>query len=370
MHALKKLSLLIIPLSILVMLLSCDGGMKKRSTGQRYIEDIHTFLRLTAYTGSQKEFDLLEQVANDIIDEYASKLSVYVEGGEAYTINRREGTEPVSISDSLEELISTTLRYGEITDGAFDITVKPVFDLWEFGERVGEYYEQGQESNLDPPTPEQIEEKLELVDYRKVNLKDGLISFAEPDMEILLGGIAKGYILDKMRKALIDEGLKSGLVEAGGDVIIFNSKPDGSKWRIAMRNPRPDDPNMPHLPGNQNLIYGLELENSCVVTSGDYQQYYIDSTGKRRHHIIDPKTGYPAEPVISATVISSSIIEADILSTGIMVMGVDAGNDLIEGIEGVESCIIYTTSDGNYEIKTSSGFNEYVSIEPEMVNDD
>jgi thiamine biosynthesis lipoprotein len=122
---------------------------------------------------------------------------------------------------------------------------------------------------------------------------------------------------------------------------------------------------MPHIPGDATILYGLELDNCCIVTSGDYRQYYIDSTGKRRHHIIDPKTGYPSEPVISATVISPSIIQADILSTALMVMGADKGTALIETLDNVESCIIYPKEEGGYEIKNSSGFNEYLYIEPE-----
>ncbi len=350
---------------IMSIISSCDEGMKQRTTGQRYINDIHTFLRLTAYTETQAEFDKYEQITNEIIKEYAPKVSIYVEGGEANTINRRAGTEPVKISDSLAELISITLKYGEMTEGAFDITIKPVFDLWKFDERVGEYFEEGQTNTFNPPESQLITEKLDLVNYRNVKLEDGKISFLKPKMEILLGGVAKGFILEKIQKSLISEGIKSGLIEAGGDVILFNKKPDGSKWRIALTNPRPDDPNMPHIAGDANILYGLELDNCCVVTSGDYRQYYIDSTGKRRHHIIDPKTGYPSEPVISATVISPSIIQADILSTAIMVMGADKGTALIETINGVESCIIYAKDDGSYEIINSSGFNDYVYIEPE-----
>ncbi|MFW5799584.1 MAG: FAD:protein FMN transferase [Spirochaetota bacterium] len=370
-HINNKSSLLMILTFALILtfsvnFISCSGTeWKMRSTGSRYIEGLKTFVKFTAYTSSEKEFEEYRELIQNIIDNNAPIVSIYISGGEANRINKKAGKEEIKLSDEMESLIKKCLHYSKLTDGAFDITIKPVFDLWQIKERTEKYINDN-DSKLDYPSAKEIKEKLELVGYEKIRLKEGKISFTKEGVQILLGGVAKGYILDKIRRALIDKGLKSGILEAGGDIIIFGNKPEGDLWKIGLRNPRPDSESLGHIKNYKSVIYGLEIEAKTVVTSGDYEQYYVDKEGNLRHHIIDPETGYPAEPVISATVTADSVIDADILSTAIFVMGPDKGTKLIETMPGIESLIIYRQGEGdNYRIRKSSGFDKYIAVRPE-----
>ncbi len=351
---------IIILLFVLLFVTSCDNNnkveFKERTTSKRYNENLHTFVNFTAYTKTQSEFDKYKNTIDEVIKTYSPMVSIYVDGGEANLINQKAPFGELALSKELEEIISKCIYYGKLTDGAFDITIKPVFDLWH----IDEESMSNQEGTHNPVDPELIKEKLQFVGYENITLKNGKISFKKQGVQILLGGVAKGYILKKIEETLRNQGLAFGIIEIGGDIITFGSKPDGSKWKIGCKNPRPENTNMPHLEEEKDIVYGLELSNMSVVTSGDYEQYYIDSQGNRVHHIIDPKTGYSAKPVISATVIADSILDADILSTAIFVMGPEKGTELIETLQNTESSIIYIADDGSFAIKESSGFNKYV----------
>lgn len=353
-------------LSIVIFTVSCDKGDKVHKTSSpRYIEDLHTFVSFIAYTKSQKQFDQYFSTIKETCGKYSHLVSVNMENSEADKINQYASIRPVEVSQQLITLIKKCNHYSVITGGAFDITIKPVFDLWEFEENsIGSSsFGNAENSLIKPPDKSLIKEKLKLVGYENIQIQNhNKVKFRKKGVQILLGGVAKGFLLDKIKEALINQGLKSGLIEAGGDVIIFGSKPGGDKWRVGIKNPRPDNESMPHIEGNPYIVLGLELENKSIVTSGDYEQYYIDSDGKRRHHIINPQTGYSTESVISATVVANSIIDADILSTAIFVMGADEGIKLIETLSDTEAHIIYTYNGNGFAMKSSSGFDRYIAV--------
>jgi FAD:protein FMN transferase len=357
-------SLILFVTIILIFTISCNDGYKERKTSSpRYIEELHTFVSFIAYTRSQEQFDRYFSTIREVCDKYSKIVSVYIDGGEANHINKYASTRPVKVSDDLLALIKKCKRYSKLTDGAFDITIKPVFDLWKFDEKIlDSSFAKDKDGPLNPPDEALIKEKLKLVDYQNIQIVNDKVSFRKKGVEIILGGVAKGFILEKIRQALIDKGLKSGLLDAGGDIIIFDARPNGQKWRVGVKNPRSDNEKMHHIKENKYLVLGLELANKFIVTSGDYEQYYIDTEGKRRHHIIDPETGYPAEPVISTTVISNSIIDADILSTAIFVMGADKGIKLIDTLPETEAHIIYKDKDGNFAMRSSKGFDKYITV--------
>lgn len=356
-----KILFIIIIAGLSIMTISCDNdALKKRSTGSRYIQKLHTFMNFTAYTKTQEEFDNYIDTIHSVIDKYSDIVSIYVDGGESNTINKTADKESVEISDDLAYLINKCLEYSKMTSGAFDISIKPVFDLWEISKHSEELIKEGN-INITPPPQEEIDKALELVNYKNISLKNNHISFDKKGMQILLGGAAKGFILEKIKEALTDAGLQSGLLEAGGDIIIFDAKPGSKKWKVGIKNPRPENKSIKSQTGNSHIIYALELENKTIVTSGDYEQYYIDNTGKIRHHIINPKTGYPAENVVSATVISNTILDSDILSTSIFIMGATEGTKLIESLPDTESLIITADDDsGKYITIKSSGFDKYI----------
>jgi len=254
-------------------------------------------------------------------------LSNYNNESEVYLLNKQGHIENPS-----EELIlnmETAKYFGNLSQGAFDITVQPILDLYKHS-----FQELGR-----PPSEEEINKTLILVDYNNIFTKEGLILLRAEGMKITLGGITKGYAVDKAVEVLVDNGITRALVNAGGDVRAVGSK--GSKaWQIALQNPR----------DKSDYITIIPIVNSSVTTSGDYERYFDDS--KKFHHIVDPRSGYSATSLISVTIIAKEAMDADALATSVFVLGPEEGLELIEKLDGVEGLLI--TKDK--EIIKSSGF--------------
>jgi len=201
------------------------------------------------------------------------------------------------------------------TAGAFDVTIGPLADIWGFTEK---------DCRL-PDRPE-IKQKLRLIGFDKVSIDEvnRMIKFNLPGMKVDLGAIAKGYAVDCAIKKVKEAGIKSCLINAGGDIYCLGDK-FGSPWNVAVQDPR-----------SKSFISYLKLKDQAVATSGDYEQYFLK--GKKRYfHIFNPKTGYPADSgVIAVTVIARDCLTADALATSIMVLGKEKGLKLAENFPGVE----------------------------------
>ncbi|MCM1986018.1 FAD:protein FMN transferase [Methanococcoides seepicolus] len=245
------------------------------------------------------------------------------------------------LEDPSEELlfvISRSTYYSNISNGAFDITIKPILDLWSGKFSPGGTYK--------PPSQEEIDTTLELVDYKKIVIEENTIS-TEPGMKIVLGGIAKGYAVDQAIGSLIDDGIESCFVDAGGDGRYIGVKPDGSSWTVGLQNPDKQG----------EFITVIQLENMAVATSGNYERYFSDAA--KVSHISDPRTGYSSQGLISATVIAETTMDADALATTVFVLGEKEGLELIESLEDIE-CLIITS---DKRILQSSGFTTYENTE-------
>ncbi|MCW3491357.1 FAD:protein FMN transferase [Dethiobacter alkaliphilus] len=253
-------------------------------------------------------------------------------------INAAAGQNPVAVSEETFEVIRQGVEFGQMTGGAFDITVAPVMDLWGFGSGENRV-----------PDEEELERALELVDYRKIHLdEERLEVFLEKEgMELDLGGIAKGYIVDQALLTMQEMGIESASFDAGGDIRVLGIKPDGTPWRIGIRDPR----------DRTNLAAIVELDDQSVVTSGDYERFFMED-GQRYHHILDPDTGFPTRGLTSVTVLGKDAITTDTLSTGLFVMGLESGMELIESLADTEA--IFITDDG--QVHTSSGLDDQVEI--------
>jgi len=266
------------------------------------------------------------------------KMSFFLPGSEVSRINKEaflKGEKGsllterwITVSDELFSLLEESVLLSKLTKGSFDITIFPLWKIWKFR---GE--------NPEVPGKREIERVLKLVDYNNVILKDGRINFARKGMGIDLGGIAKGYAVDAAVNVLKEKDINSAMVNAGGDMYVLGRK-QGKPWRIGIRHPR-----------REGEILGIiEVENKAVVTSGDYERFFF-SGGKRYHHIINPKTGYPADECQSVTIVAKEATFADGLATGIFVLGPKEGMALIENLEGVEGVIINKEGD----VSVSSG---------------
>ena len=235
-------------------------------------------------------------------------------------INRQAGIIPVKVDLELYQLIERANGISNLTDGAFDISYASMDRIWKFD---------GSMTII--PSAEEIKHSVSKVGYQKIklNASDTTVFLTEKGMKIGFGAIGKGYAADKAKALLIEKGVKGGIINASGDMNTWGKQTNGEDWKVAITNPLNKD----------KAIAIFPLNNSAVVTSGDYEKY-IKLEGKKFAHIIDPRTGYPTSGIISATVFAPKAELADALATSIFVMGVNAGIDRINQLPNIECIII------------------------------
>lgn len=257
------------------------------------------------------------------LERIDKKFNVYNKNSEVHFINSSK-SKKIPISDEMKNLLNFSIYISSITDGAFDVTIFPLVRLWNVKE------------SEKPPSDAEIQRLISQIGYKRIALKNSSLIKERADIMLDFGGVAKGYAVEKAVKVLKEHGVKSGLINAGGDIKLFGDK----SWNIGIAHPR--KPN--------RLLGILKLKDVAIVTSGDYERYFIKDN-KRYHHIMNPKTGRPAEGIMSVTVIAPDCILADALSTAIFVMGVERGLKLVELLQDVR-CIIV---DSNGKIFVSNG---------------
>ncbi|MDW7683322.1 MAG: FAD:protein FMN transferase [Bacillota bacterium] len=290
-----------------------------------------TIVKAEIFTDDKQQAgDALTAVFSEVA-ALESVLDRHVDGSDVSRINQAAGETPVAVSDVTLSVVRLALEIGRLTEGAFDITIAPLIELWGFGT-----------GDVAVPTEEQRLEALELVDYTRVQLEgENRIFLPDPEMQLDLGGIAKGFIVDRAVEFLLDAGVTSANFNAGGDIRVIGDKPDGSAWRIGITHPRPRD--------SRDLIAIVEIRDKAIVTSGDYERYFL-ADGIRYHHILDPETGLPAQGLTSVTIVADDAHTADALSTAVFVMGTAQGMELIESLPEVEAILI--TEDETLHIST------------------
>ena len=237
-------------------------------------------------------------------------------------INSNAGVKPVKVDKELFELIERSIAISNLTDGAFDISYASMDRIWKFDGSMAKM-----------PSKDEITASVEKVGYKNILLDkiNGTIFLKLKGMKIGFGAIGKGYAADKTKKLLMEMGVSAGIINASGDMNTWGKQPDGKEWTIAITNPM-----------NKNIAFALlPLKQGAVVTSGDYEKYVMFN-GVRYAHIINPKTGYPSQGIISVTVFAPSAELADALATSIFVMGKEVGLDRINQIPNVV-CIVIDT---------------------------
>jgi thiamine biosynthesis lipoprotein len=257
-------------------------------------------------------------------------------------LSRHRSTTPLArlnregrVSDvpaELAQVVSRALEFGSLSDGAFDITVAPLLDLYAAG-----YWQEGATAPLDA----QVTELLQRVDYRGVRVDGSNIALDRPGAAVTLDGIAKGYVVDRAVARLVEGGAERVVIGASGDMAAGGSA--GESWQVGVQDPR-------HA---TDVLGVLELRGECVATSGDYMQTFTPDRGL--HHILDPRTGRSPAHTSAVTVIAPTAMEADALSTTAFVMGPEKGLALLEKLDGVEGLIVTKAQ----ETLTTSGFNRY-----------
>lgn len=275
------------------------------------------------------------QAAQKEIARLESLMSPYKPESDISRINSQASQTPIPVSPETLQTIKKALVFSQMTQGAFDISFSPVGKLWR----------------LDPddpyiPDPKEIQDKIHLVNYKNIGFDEERmeISFKKEGMEIGLGGIAKGTAVDWAVKAIQKRGFSNALVNAGGDLYALGLNARRRPWRVGILHPR----------DKSRFIATIEVSNRAVVTSGDYERM-VDAGGKRYHHIMDPRIGYPAEKCMSVTVVANDAETADALSTGLFVMGSEKGMDLVKTLPDIEA--LFVTQEGKIHATEWFGFS-------------
>jgi thiamine biosynthesis lipoprotein len=260
------------------------------------------------------------------VERIENLMSSYISTSEISKINDNAGKQPVKVSWETFSIIRRSIDYSVKYDGLFDISIGPISELWGF--------------NTDHPVKEVPDKKIidslvKFVNYKKIilNENDTSVFLPEPQMNLDLGGIAKGYAIDRAANIMKNNGIKSFMVNGGGDLYVSGLKEDSSKWTIGIEHPR----------DKTRIFAKLELSNYALGTSGDYERFSIIN-GKRYHHIFDPRTGYSAPLSQSATALAPTAEEAVILSKYLFIIGTEKYKEFLE-TSGVRGVII--DSDGN-----------------------
>lgn len=274
------------------------------------------------------------------VKELESILSINEAGTLVDKINEEAGINPVKVDDDTYTIIKKGIEYSELSNGLFDITVGPIVKLWSIGLPEAKV-----------PTQAEIDEKLPLIGYNDIELndEDKTVYLKRKGMIIDLGGIAKGYTADVISNILTEEGVKSAIIDLGGNIFAHGKKVNGDDWRIGIQDPYSD---------RGDKVGVITVSNKSVVTSGIYERY-IEKDGVKYHHILSPLTGYPYENEIAGiTIVSDKSVDGDALSTSVFAMGVEEGMNFVNSIDGIDA--IFVTKDNKVYI--TNGLKDNFSL--------
>lgn len=270
------------------------------------------------------------------IERIENLLSRFKPESEISRINADANIRATKVSPGTIDLIEKSILFSRLTDGAFDITIYPLMQLWGF--------DKDGERRL--PKSEELSQALAKVGYQYIDLaqETGTVFLAQKGMCLDLGAIAKGFAVDKAIAVLKQEGINRALVNAGGDIYALGKPDKSKKWRIAVQHPR--------KPGA--YLTSLEIEDTALATSGDYQKF-VEIGAKRYNHIINPQTGLPCEnSICSVTILAEDCLTADALATSVFILGADKGMDLVNRYQGAEA-IVVNFCEGKLDVLSSQG---------------
>lgn len=334
MKRIKSISLFLVIITVLT-LSSC-----KNSRVKPYSETFFAMGTVCSITLYEKMDDFNFDEAFQIIEDIESRMSPVITNSELDQINSNAGIRPVKVSDDTYLVIKEGIRYAELADSKFDITIGPLVNLWGIGT---EY------QNL--PDSGAIESVISLIgsEFIKLSDEDRSVFLEKKGMAIDLGGIAKGYAADAVREFLLERGFTKGIINLGGNVLTFGSKAPKTPWKIGIQDP---------VDSRGHYIGTLDTGETAVVTSGIYERYF-EKNGREYHHILDPDSGYPVEnDLLSITIVADEGITADAYSTLAFSAGLEKGMKLLESIDDMEG--VFITKDKNIYI--TSGLEKIFNL--------
>lgn len=312
---------------------------------QKYAREVMgTFAELTAYAADRDTARAAVEAGYDRLDDVNRLMSDYLDDSEISRLNARSAGEPLKVAPETFACLQTAAAVSAASGGAFDITCRPLVQLWKAA---------GEDNTL--PSDADIEAVLERVGWQKLKLDEAAQSVTKTvdDMQIDLGAIAKGYALDLAADAMQKAGATAGIVDVGGDVRAFGTQPETTTWRVGIRHPF-----------SQGRFGVIDLDRGAVATSG-VQQRFITIEGQRYSHIIDPRTGRPAEQAPSVTVIAPDGITADAWATAFSVLSLEEGRALADSsaFEGIEVLWLTRGPTGDVVTHQTAGLETYLRDE-------
>ncbi|HSH34663.1 FAD:protein FMN transferase [Schnuerera sp.] len=321
MKSKRAIIFIIIATILSFIIIGCKGvDTKGPLTKTEFLMD--TVITLKIYNHNDKK---ALNKAIDRLKEIEEKMSATIDTSDVSLINKNSGIKPVKVHDDVFEVIQQAKYFATITDGAYEPTIGPLVDLWDI---TGT--EKDERDNI--PAEEEIKNAMELVDYNDLELMDdNQVFLKKKGMKLDLGGIVKGYAADEVKGILIEEGVESAIIDLGGNVYALGSKENGEAWKIGIQDP---------FEVTGSFLGILSVKDKSIVTSGDYERYFMYE-GEKYHHIINSNTGYPSENEVSGiSIISEKSIDGDALSTALFILGVDEGVKLINKLDDVEAIFI------------------------------
>jgi FAD:protein FMN transferase len=319
---------------------ACTSGEPHRPAGlvDRTFVAMGSQLQVAIWAADEARAAAAADRVKQEFDRLDALLSVWKPGSDVVRLNQAAGVRPVIVDQDTMAVLELARDAGVRTAGKFDVTFGALAEIWKF--------DHDQDNVM--PDRAAIAQRLPLVDYTAIALKraDRTAFIARPGIRVHLGGIGKGYAIDRAAAVLRAGGFHDFLIQAGGDMFASGTN-NGTAWKLGIADPR----------GEHAAFAAVEVRDATVSTSGDYERFFI-TDGVRYHHLIDPDSGEPARGCRSVTIIAASGVTADVLSTGVFILGPEAGMKLIEDVPGVEGVIV--TADNTVLI--SSGLQGRVEL--------
>lgn len=330
-----KYSTIFLILATLLLSTFCTGCSSTKEPISKSGFYFDTIIKITLYDATY------EPLLNDcfsLADTYEEYFSATLPDSDVSKINQAKGAF-VEVHEETVELIEKGLEYCKLSEGGFDITIGALSSLWNFSENEGNV-----------PSDTAINQALSTINYHNVIIKGNTVSLTNPDTRIDLGAIAKGYIADKMKSYLNENGVTEGIINLGGNVLCIGAKTDGSPYRIGIQKP---------FDAEGSAIASVDISDKTIVSSGVYERYF-KSNGKLYHHILNPDTGFPYDNgLYGVTIICDDSVDGDGLSTTCFSLGLKKGMELIESLPDTEA--VFITSDNQMHV--SSGMGSSISYQ-------
>lgn len=335
---LKRIIGSVLTIIVALTLTSCRGNKESGPVTRREFA-LDTVITLQIYDKGNEE--ILDE-AIDRLKEIENRMSPTIKDSDISLINENAGIKPIKVNDDVYFVIQQAKYFAEVSNGAYEPTIGPLVKLWDIKTT-------DEKERKSIPTDEEIKKTMDLVDYHDLELmEDNLVYLNRKGMKLDLGGIAKGYAADEMKRVFKENGVENAIIDLGGNIYAMGEKANSEPWKIGIQDP--------FEPIGQHMgIYSIK--DKSIVTSGDYERYF-NYNGKRYHHIIDGKTGYPSEnEVAGISIVSDLSIDGDALSTALFVLGVDEGMKLVNQLDKIDVVFITKENQAIIQEKTRNKFS-------------